>query len=281
MTARLRRVAAWAGVALLLGAVLALGGWRLHGGRWVRVETASMGTTAPVGSLLWVAPTRYADLRKGDLITFTPPGHDRTYSHLVRSVEPDGTLRTQGRITAPDPWRLGPEDVHGRVVMVWKGVGWLLLAAPVLLGGGLLVAALATWFPDRAARSSVALVGAALVIVAALVVYRPLTRAEQLGFEQVNGGARATYVSTGLVPVRLRAQGGNAVVLRDGEVGSVLAPAQRRSEDQARFEVAVSPQLPLGWQAALVGLCFVPVLVARSGGRGSRARHRARQNPRS
>ncbi|MGO4258585.1 hypothetical protein [Marmoricola sp. RAF53] len=282
MTGRVGRVVAWAGVAVLLAAVAALGAWWLQGGRWVRVETASMGTRAPVGSLLWVAPTPFSELERGDLITFTPPGHTTTYSHLVDRIEPDGTLATRGRITSPDPWRLRAADVHGRVVMTWKGVGWILLAAPVLLLGALLVAAVASRFRDRSVRLPVTLVGAALVVSAALVVYRPLVRADQLAFVPVDGGARATYVSTGLLPLRVSTGSGDAVVLRDGEVGSVVARAPERTAPQpgerSRFQVSLEPSVPFSWWAGLVGACFLPALLPALRRRPTavrRAAHRA------
>lgn len=272
---RARRIAAWAGVALIVACTAGLIGWRLHGGHWVRVETASMGTEAPVGTLLWVAPARFDSLHRGDLITFHPPDNPSlTYSHLVRAVNADGTISTQGRITSPDPWRLGPQDLVGKVVMRWQGVGWIVLAAPVLAGGGLLLVLLIGRIRDRDARLPLAVVGGALVIVIALVVYRPLTQADQISFVPVDGGARATYVSTGLLPLRLTAPGADPVVLRDGEVGSVVAHAHTGDSGHSRFAVALHPDIPFGWWVALVLGCFLPALVqpiARRGRRTGRA----------
>lgn len=261
---RVRRAVAWAGVAALSAATLLLVGWYLDGGRWVRVETPSMGTQAPVGTLLWVKPTAFEDLRVGDFITFRPPGHPpgrpsgaaTTYSHLVAAVHDDGTVDTQGRISARDPWRLGPEDVVGRVAMSWPGVGWLVQAAPVLGLGALLVGSVVGRLRDRDSRVPVALIGTAVVLAAVLVVYRPLTGAEQLSFRAVEGGARASYVSTGLLPVQLTEPGGDRVVLAAGEVGSVLST----SADGRRFEVSVRPAIPTAWWWVLVGACFVPAI---------------------
>jgi hypothetical protein len=257
----LRRAAAWCGVAVLIAFTVALIGFRMQGGRWVRVETASMGTEAPVGTLLWIRPTDFDSLRPGDLITFHPPGrHDLTYSHLVHTVNADGTLSTQGRITAPDPWKIAPEDLIGKVVMRWPGAGWVLLAAPVLVPGALLVLLLVRRIRDRDLRLPVAVVGGALVVVVALVAYRPLTQAEQLSFVPVDQGARATYVSTGLLPLRLTARGADPVILRDGQVGSVVARKQPHAEGHSRFAVTLHPHIPFGWWVALVGLCFAPAL---------------------
>ena len=259
----MRRVAAWAGVAVLLALTVVLAGWRISGGTWVRVETPSMGTRAPVGTLLWVKPVEFKSLQRGDLITFTPPGaHGVTYSHQVRSVNADGTISTQGRITAPDPWRLHADDVVGKAVLRWPGVGWLVLAAPVLLLGGALVGLVVTRLRNREARMPMAVVGASLVIVTALVVYHPLTRADRLSFVPDGSGARATYVSTGLLPVRLDAKGAEPVVLADGEVGSVLAKQPTGVAAGHQFTVSVRPAVPFGWWVALICCCFVPGLAA-------------------
>ncbi|MBO9521276.1 MAG: hypothetical protein J7518_07040 [Nocardioidaceae bacterium] len=249
----MRTKVAWAGVTLLVLLCVVLAGWRLSGGRWVRVETASMGTQAPVGTLLWVKPVAFDSLRPGDLVTFR--AHGARYTHLVKTVHADGTLTTQGRISAPDPWRVGRGDVIGKVVLVWPGAGWVVLAAPVLLGGWLLVWLLVRRLRDPDWRMPAAVVGSAAVLALALVAYRPLTRADQLSFVSEHGAARATYVSTGLVPLRLSATGADPVRLRDGEVGSVLA-----RERDGRYAVAVRPDIPFGWWAGLVAVCFLPVI---------------------
>lgn len=258
----MKRLAAWSGVVVLVGLTVVLAGWRFSGGSWVRVETPSMGTRAPVGTLLWVKPVPFESLRPGDLITFTPPGaHGVTYSHEVREVHPDGTLSTQGRITAPDPWRIGPEQVVGKAVMRWRGVGWVVLAGPVLLLGGALVASVTARLRNREARLPVAIVGSSLVIVSALVVYHPLTGAERLSFVPDGSGARATYVSTGVLPVRLAAEGADPVVLSGGEVGSVLAQHATGVSAGRQFTVSLRPEVPFAWWAVLVGCCFVPGIV--------------------
>jgi hypothetical protein len=266
MSSRVGRVCAWVVVGGLVCLVGFTGLWRLHGGHVERVETPSMGTVAPVGSLLWVAPVHAGSLRVGDFITFHPPGQpDRTYSHRVRRIHADGTVSTQGEISAPDPWRVPPSDVVGRVAMTWPGAGWVVRAAPYLLIGGLLLA-LVLSRTRPAWRGMVGLVGASLVLAAAITFLSPFTNADQLAFKPVHGGARATYVSTGLLPVELQADGGDSVRLSDGEVGSVLVPGDG---DQHRYAVHLHPAVPPVFWVCLVGACFLPALTV-SAARGLR-----------
>lgn len=259
---RLRTILAWTAVGLLVAATAAMIGWRIHGGSWVRVETPSMGTVAPVGTLLWIEPVAFEDVKAGDLISFQPPGSAETYSHLVTSVNPDATLSTRGEISGPDAWRIPEDRVIGRAAIVWPGVGWLLLAAPLLGLGALVVWALVRTVRDRSLRMPLAVLGAAVVITVAIVSYRPLLGAEQVSFEAKDGAAQATYVGTGLLPVRLSTPDGESVVLRPGEVGSVTDTTPDAVGAKAnRFTVALGPAVPLSWWLALMLLCFLPATI--------------------
>lgn len=253
----------WARVAVtavVAGFLLLCVGWRIDGGRWERVGTPSMGTVAPVGTLLWVEPVAFDSLRPGDFITFRPPGTSgATYSHRVLARNADGTVTTKGVLSAPDPWRLTADDVVGQVRMRWWGAGWLVQAAPLLLVGGLLVGAVVRVSPV-AWKLPVAVVLASVVLGVAIGWLRPLVNAEQLSFAPApGGGADATYVGTGLLPIRLTAEGGASVVMHDGEVGRVHVGT---ADDGGRLRVSLSPAIASWWWVALVGACFVPALVA-------------------
>jgi hypothetical protein len=101
------------------------------------------------------------------------------------------------------------------------------------------------------------MVGASVVLAIAVCVYRPFTRADEVAFRPDPQGARATYVSTGLLPVRLEAEGGRSVRLADGAMGSVVVPGRA---GQRRFEVRLSPAVPWRFWVVLVAVCFVPAL---------------------
>ena len=239
------------------------GWWRFSGGSWREVQTPSMGTIAPVGSLLWVQPVGYADLKPGDFITFHPPGRpSETYSHRVYRIDAGGIV-TKGVIPGPDPWHLRPADVVGKVVAVWWGVGWVVVAAPVLLIGGL-ITALARAFARQRWRLPATIVLASLTVTVAITWLRPFVNAEQLAFRQVGVGAEATYVGTGLLPVRLTssapgdaARPGGSVVMHDGEVGTVQVS---KADPRGRLQVRLGSAIPFWWWALLVALCFLPAL---------------------
>jgi hypothetical protein len=253
----LRTVLAGAFVVVTLGIVVFAGYWAITGGRWYVVKTPSMGTAAPVGTLLWVQPTKITDLHVGEFITFHPPHSTLTYSHRVFALNSDGTVSTKGQITAPDPWKLTAADIVGKVDMRWWGMGWLVRAAPLLIIGGL-----AVWFGLRRFASPqwrlpVAVVGTAVLLCIAVVVLHPLTRAERLSSVAEGSGGRATYISTGLLPLRLDAGHGAHVDLRDGQVGSVLSTHVDR---HGLAPVALRPHISWSFWLVLVLTCFLPAL---------------------
>lgn len=245
-------------LAVTLGLLLWAAAFRVGGGHWVRVETPSMGTVAPVGSLLWVTPVDVDDLEKGDFVSFHPPGRaDVTYSHLVDVRHPDGTLGTRGVISGADPWRLGQQEVTGEVTRVWRGAGWLAQATPLLLLG-LAVGGLLMSLTPRQVRGGVGVLVASLTLTGVLVVYEPLVGAEQLAFEPAAAGARATYVSTGLLPVRVQTPSGDQVVLRPGETGTVVSA---EPDERGQYPIDVAPELPSWFWWVLVLTCFAPAVV--------------------
>ena len=125
---------------------------------------------------------------------------------------------------------------------------------------------------DRSWRVPLGVVGSAVVIAAAVVVYRPLVGAEQLSFEVDSGTARATYVGTGLLPVRLANPEGTSVVLGPGEVGAVTRQGAVGPADGSRYQVELGPAIPGVWWAGLVFACFLPALVDTQRRRATRPR---------
>lgn len=246
-----------AGISALL-VVLAAGLWLLNGGRWLVVDTPSMGTRAPVGSLIQVSPAGVDDVRLGDLVTVRPPGSASTWTHEVVEVNPDGSLRTAGRLTGPDPWQVDDGMLVGRVTMVVPGVGWLAKASPLLLGFGLMVWMGLRHVPLRL-RLPLGLLGSAAGMSVALFVYHPLQGADELTFHTESDGARGEWVNTGLLPLRVTTlPGGESQVVRTGEVARLTFS---ETDGAGRFVVRMEPQVPWAVRAGIVVVWFVPAVI--------------------
>jgi hypothetical protein len=261
-------------VAVLLGFVAFVGYWAATGGRWYVVQTPSMGTAAPVGTLLWVEPVQMKDLHVGDFITFRPAGSDSTYSHRVYTINADSTISTKGQITAPDPWTLRECDIVGKVQMRWWGMGWLVKAVPILVIGGLVLWLVIRRFSTHRWRLPLTVAGGALLICVSIVMLRPLTRADQISSVATSDGARATYISTGLLPLRLQAAHGDHVNLRNGQLGSVVST---QPDSAGHYPITLNPDIIWWWWLVLVAACFVPALWTVFFGQPSRSapKHRA------
>jgi hypothetical protein len=244
-------------VTLLIGLLVAAGWWAT-GGRWARVETPSMGTRAPVGSLVWTRPAQVRDLRAGDFVTFrSPRDPGQTYSHLVLATSEDGSFTTRGLLSGEDGWTVQQDQLVGRVVSVWRGAGWVALMSPLLIVGCVGVALLTRRLP-RHHHGAVAVVGAAVVLSLALLVYRPLTQADQLSFGVAGDHARAVWVNAGLLPLRLAAgDGKDSDVMRSGETAVV----QVATPVHGRYVVHVRPAVSGWWLAGLALLCFLPAMI--------------------
>jgi signal peptidase I len=247
--------AAAAVVALAIGWAAA---WRLQGGEWLVVASPSMGTAAPVGTLLWVEPASVDDLEVGDLATFHPPSSPhQTVTHRVVAAR-GGTVTTKGDInTSNDPWRLEDGDLVGRVDMRWWQVGWLVRAMPILALGGIALGVLLRWGTAPRWRVPLLLMGAATLLSLSIYVLKPLVRADAVSIRSVPQGGQATYVSTGLLPIRVEADNGDHVDLLAGEVGTVTATTPTRD---GRYEVHVGPHVPMGWWIAGGVLVMTPAL---------------------
>jgi signal peptidase I len=246
------------GSTLVLLAIGWAAAWRIRGGEWLVVASPSMGTAAPVGTLLWVEPVSVDELRTGQLVTFHPPAspHQTITHRVVRSS--GGIVTTKGDINASnDPWRLAEGDLVGRVEGRWWQVGWLIRAMPLLAVGGLLLGVLLRWCTAPRWRVPLLLMGTAALLSLSIYVLKPLVRADAVSIRSVPQGGQATFVSTGLLPIRVEAEDGAHVDLLAGEVGTVTATTPTRT---GRYEVHVGPHVPLWWWIAGAVLVMTPAL---------------------
>jgi len=239
---------------LALGLLVALAALHLAGSRTFVVRTASMGTAAPVGTLVVTSPVTVDALRVGDVVTFTPPGRGgTTFTHRVAALDADGVVTRGDASEADDPWRLVDADLVGRADVLLPGVGWLARALPWLVVGGVALWAVTLLVPSRTHRSALRIVGTAGVVAAVAAALRPFTAATVLATTSSGDGRGgvATVVST---------EHGSAVVLASGEVGALDLPALTTdSPAGGGVLISIAPHLdPAGWVVfALV--CLLPL----------------------
>ena len=255
---RLRTTAVVALAVLLAAGTTALVVFLLSGARLFVIETPSMATAAPIGSLVVTMPVAWARLHVGEIITFHPPTDPaETYTHRIVALTAHG-IRTRGDLNgATDGWVLRAHDIVGRAALIAPGAGWLVEMLPLLaLGCGL-----AWWLAGRIAsrewRLAARHLGVAVTVLATLDAFRPLVRVITLGYSTSAGHAHVWLVSEGLLPVSVRASGGARMLLHYGQSG-VLRVAPDLPHHAFRVAERVTPP---AWVWALVLLAaYAPLL---------------------
>ncbi|MBI4901739.1 MAG: hypothetical protein HY829_14870 [Actinobacteria bacterium] len=237
-----------ASLVLVAGVFVALLG---AGFRFYVVETPSMGTTAPVGTLVAVHPRdAYA---VGDVISYSRAS--RVYTHRIVGVTPQG-FTTQGDINgAPDALPVSASDVVGAVTFYGKDLGFVVKALPWLVLGGVLVylLSLRQWV-GHGRRWRFRLVGWSLVASFASLWVRPWVNMAMTGYVAEAHGVEMHLVNTGILPLKV--------------MGTILASGQDSVVTQTVADAAghytVAPHLALNsWYfALLLSICLAPLLAA-------------------
>jgi signal peptidase I len=251
-------VALWAGTVVALAIVAAALVFLAHGGRWFVVQTPSMGTAAPVGTLVLTLPTPIADIRVGDVVTFHPPTErGAVYTHRVVTAGASG-LVTRGDINgATDPWTLTQGDLIGRVGLALPVVGWVARAFPILLVGTVFVVLATRLIAAPARRVSFRILGFSMLASLTVYVLRPLVGLVVLTTSASGAGATAQVVSTGILPIHVTAKGGSSVDLVAGQVGSVTVPSLA---DLGRYSLSSSLHLTVLEWIAFAAVCAIPLI---------------------
>lgn len=258
----LRRAAAIVASTLAVAFLAAAAVFAATGGHWFVIRTPSMGTAAPVGTLVLTRPTTVADLHVGDVVAFHPTDAPAlTYTHRIVAVS-GGAVTTRGDINgSDDPWRTTDAQLVGKVTVILPGLGFLARALPLLLIGGLLVVGLTRWWLSPNLRGPIRMIAFTVLYAVATVIVKPFVGLVQL--ETTNGpdGAAVTAASTGLLPIRISPLAGhgtgNSVHLTHGEVGTVHfsgSPADGRYALMAHVDLSWT-----GW-VLLALVWLLPVL---------------------
>jgi hypothetical protein len=247
--------------------------WWASGGTWLTVRTPSMGRAAPVGTLLWVKPSDIRDVHVGDVVTFHTPTvgnqagvtsppiklRQQTYTHRVVGRFPDGALQTKGDLNAgTDPWHTDQQHLVGRVSASWRGAGWLVRALPLLILGGIAWWVITGLLASRRSRAPLRVLGAAGLVAGAIYLFNPLFGVNQRFFAPLGPqGARATYVGTGLMPLKLEAEGAPPEVVHLGEEQSIMTD---KDDQSGRYQVNVVPTIPWQTWPIVAGACLLPAV---------------------
>lgn len=244
------------------------------GMRWFAVETASMGSAAPVGTLVLTEPARLDALPVGTVIAFHPPtAAAEVYTHRIDGREAGG-VRTRGDINgAADAWRLHQRDLIGRAVVLLPGAGFLIRALPVLLVGNAVLWLLTSRVRAAAPRAALRTVGFSLIACVPAFLLHPFVKIEVLATQAVGDRIHASIVSTGLLPIRVTAATGQQVALHDGQVGVLTLPVRPEG-----YRLMTDVQLTASEWAVLLLVCALPLiwnLVVGTPEDRVRRRHRA------
>jgi hypothetical protein len=248
------------------------------------IQTPSMGTTAPAGSLVLTLPLRDAPLRVGMIVAFHVPGTGQVYMHRVAQLLAGGRFRTRGDLnSSDDAWELTRSAVVGVPVAIVPDLGWLVMALPwalaVLVSGTLLIFVLPRWL--RPAMRSLTVGGAVAV---PLYYVRPFVRVAVARAERVatfanlaggrdgaphvlaggvtmassySSGSRflARLVNAGVLPLRVSMHHTRVTIL-PGHAGIVAGHLALR----ATSALEARPLMPLWGWAVLAVLVFAPVI---------------------
>lgn len=235
-----------ASVLLVVGVLASLFG---AGFRLYEVKTPSMGTVAPVGTM--VAVHAQASYGIGDVVTYERNG--LSYTHRIVDQTAQGFI-TKGDInTAVDALPVPNYQIVGRVVFYGKYLGMLVQALPALLIGWALVYAITLLPRVRASwRWQIRFIGWSLVVSIVAMWLRPWVNLVMLGYVPADGGGVDMHlVNTGIFPVSV--------------LGKIISSGQDVVVNQtvldSRGHYTVIPQLALnaGWFMVLMAICLVPM----------------------
>ena len=250
-------------VAGILALVIAVGvgagwatGWRIH-----VMTTASMGRTAPVGTLVISRPVAPGTIRRGQIIVFHPPGQANvTFVHRVIRVvhRSDPAISTRGDLNGSvDPWTLHSADLIGRAVWRIPVLGYLIEMLPAGLAAVLAIILMTLSLRPERRRAARTLLGS-IAAAGLLAYYQPLARVSLVAQTINHGYGVASVVPTGILPLRIQAVGGSHADLIPGQLGTVH---HDHITDHGRFAMTAGIHLT-GWWWLLLGVWAIPVLVS-------------------
>ena len=256
----LRRAIVSLPVILCLALAASAGAWTLSGGRVVVMSTPSMGTVAPVGSLLLIHPLGTATLHMGMIVAFRVPQTGVVYMHRISALLPHGRFRTRGDLDySDDGWVLTRASVLGAPSLIIPWVGWLMIGAPWGLGVCAVGLALA-WMLPRTIRPALRSVTFGAALALAIYKVRPFVRVTIATAGQAKHRLFANLVNSGMLPLRVTLRS-SAMLLRPGHMGLISA----HTRGPGTSVLAAHPALPVWGWAMLVAVVLAPLPIAMAG----------------
>jgi len=256
---RSRTITSAAALILLFAMALSWGAWLLSGGHLFWVGSPSMGSVAPVGTLVVTQPLRPEEvLHVGQIIVFQPAGGDAVVVHRVFGLLPRSRFETKGDLNSiPDPWRVSRSQIIGTPVLLVPAIGWIYKLAPWCIGGAaiLLIAASQT---RRRARRWIATVGPSVLVALPVLHYRILVNGEMLTTARSGKETVARLIDTGILPARFRA-GSLSVYSSPGEPATIHFPA---STNVHPAPITIAVALPWWGLLLLAAVCTTPFVIS-------------------
>jgi hypothetical protein len=257
---RLVRAICWLPALLAVLVAAAFGAWLLDGGHVIVMQTPSMGTVAPTGSLVLTRPVGSQALHRGMLIAFRVPGSGELYMHRIAQIERGGLIRTRGDLdSSNDAWALARSSIVGVPALIVPGIGWLLLAAPWAIAA-LALGFLLARFAPRPWRASLRAASFGVAIALPLLILKPFVRVTVTVAGRARGEFFAHVVNGGLFPLNV-ALGTTHVHLNPGHATTILAAAGARTHAHLSAHAAI----PLAGWALIALLVLVPALAGTLG----------------
>ncbi|MDO9528606.1 MAG: signal peptidase I [Syntrophales bacterium] len=82
---------------------------------------SSMYPVLKASDIMHVSPGEGDQIRRGDVIVFSPPGSNDMVAHRVISISDHGLITRGDNNNDADPWSLSPDRIVGRVVRARRG----------------------------------------------------------------------------------------------------------------------------------------------------------------
>lgn len=244
----------------LVALALTWGGWLVSGGGLYLVGSPSMGTVAPVGSLVATQPLApSAVLRVGEIVMFEPHGgRSSTYVHRIYQILPKGEYLTKGDLNqGPDPWVITRSDIVGTPQAIIPAIGWIYKCATWLFLGAAVLLIVALYVGERQRRWILAL-GPAVLLAVPLLWYRPLIGGFLYGSGRRGRLVAANIIDTGILPVHFTPTGGDVVHAVPGQ--EVLVTG-RTPKHPSVLHIRINVALPWWGWALVILACLTPLIL--------------------